>query len=137
MPKEPFTKSTSRAPVSQRAQTVGAVDSQDLGAMVTVVIDDVEVKVPMGTTILEAAQNINIKIPTLCFHDDLCLAGVCRVCVVEVEKERTLQAACSYPIIHSIKVKTYSAKVRRARQNILSLLLKNHYGECYSCEKNG
>ncbi|MBD3246984.1 MAG: 2Fe-2S iron-sulfur cluster binding domain-containing protein [Candidatus Omnitrophica bacterium] len=107
-----------------------------MGGMVTVTIDHMEVKVPMGTTILDAARTVNIKIPTLCHHDDLCLAGVCRVCVVEVEGQRTLQAACSYPLFHATKVKTYSPRVRRARHNILNLLLKNHIGECYSCEKN-
>jgi len=58
------------------------------------------------------------------------------VCMVEVEGERTLQASCSYPIFRSIKIRTYSPKVRRARSNIIQLLLKNHYGECYSCARN-
>lgn len=133
---EPFAKGTSRAPIAQRGQDVKDVDKKALGAMVSVVIDDVEVKVPMGTTILEAAKSVNIKIPTLCEHPDLCLAGVCRVCVVEVEGQRTLQASCSYPVFHPIKVKTYSERVRRARRNIIQLLIKNHYGECYSCARN-
>jgi NADP-reducing hydrogenase subunit HndD len=136
MVKEPFAKSTSRAPVSQRGQDIKEVDPSALGALVTVVIDDIEVKVPMGTTILEAAKQVNIKIPTLCNHADLCLAGVCRICVVEVEGQRTLQASCSYPIFSPIKVKTYSSRVRRARRDILQLLLKEHYGECYSCSRN-
>ena len=63
MGKEPFAKSTSRAPVSQRGQEIKEVDSGALGAMVKVIIDDIEVKVPMGTTILEAAKQVNIKIP--------------------------------------------------------------------------
>ncbi|MBU2546749.1 MAG: [FeFe] hydrogenase, group A, partial [Gammaproteobacteria bacterium] len=67
---------------------------------------------------------------------DLCLAGVCRICVVEVEGQRTLQASCSYPIFEPVRVKTYTARVRRARRNILALLLKNHVGECYSCARN-
>jgi iron-only hydrogenase group A len=133
---KPFAHDTSRAPVSQRGQDVGDIKKGAIGGDVTVRIDDMEVKVPMGTTILEAAKRVNIKIPTLCQHDDLCLAGVCRVCIVEVENERTLQASCSYPIFNPISVKTYSPKVRRARRNIIQLLLKNHYGECYSCAKN-
>jgi len=134
--KKPFGQDTSRAPVSQRPQEVDKVDEKSLGTMVNVEIDDIKFTVPMGTTILEAAKRVNIKIPTLCNHEDLCLAGVCRVCVVEVEKEKTLQASCSYPIFHPVKVKTYSDKVRRARRNILQLLLRNHYGECYSCARN-
>jgi len=136
MVNKPFSENTSRAPISQRLQAVEDTDNKAIGNLVKVIIDDIEIKIPMGTTILEAAKKINIKIPTLCYHDDLCLAGVCRVCLVEVEGQRTLQAACSYPIFHSLKVKTYSPRVRRARHNIINLLLKNHYGECYSCEKN-
>jgi len=132
-----FDPDTSRAPVSQRRQTVAQTDPKNLGAMVTAVIDDVEVKVPFGTTILEAARTVGINIPTLCNHDDLCVAGVCRICVVEVEGQRTLQASCAYPIFDRIKVRTFTPRVRRARANIISLMLRNHYGECYSCAKNG
>ncbi len=134
--KRPFAHDTSRAPISQRRHEVEKAENGTMGANVTVTIDDIKVSVPIGSTILDAAKKVNIKIPTLCQHDDLCLAGVCRVCVVEVEKERTLQASCSYPIFKPIKVKTYSARVRRARRNIIQLLLKNHYGECYSCARN-
>lgn len=137
MDKEPFSKETSRAPISQRSRDIGAIDETAIGGTIKVVIDDIEVTVPVGATILQAAKKVNIRIPTLCHHDDLCLAGVCRVCVVEVEGQRTLQAACSYPIFNSIKVRTYSPRVRRARKNIIHLLLKNHYGECYTCKKNG
>ncbi len=137
MTKEPFTKDTSRAPVSQRKQSVNGVDAGSLGGMVTAVINGIEVKVPMGTTILEAARKVNIQIPTLCQHDDLCIEGVCRVCVVEVEGQRNLQASCAYPIFDTVKVKTHSPRVRRARQNIIHLMLRNHHGECYSCIKNG
>ena len=133
---KPFAKDTSRAPVSQRKQTFDDSIPQDRKAMVKAVIDDKTIEVPRGTTILEAAKLVNIKIPTLCQHDDLCLAGVCRVCIVEVEGQRTLQASCSYPIYSQVNVKTYSPRVRRARRNIIQLLLRNHYGECYSCARN-
>lgn len=136
MPKKPFKQPASRAPISQRSQVVGKVKKNVLGSLVKANIDGVDIKVPMGTTILEAAQKIGVKIPTLCYHKDLCLAGICRICVVEVEGQRTLQAACTYPIIHNLKVKTYSPRIRRARKNIISLLLKNHLGDCYACEDN-
>ena len=136
MASEPFGQDTSRAPVSQRPQQMEEVDAGAIGAMVKVNIDDLEIRVPMGMTILEAAKRANIRIPTLCYHPDLCLAGVCRVCVVEVEGQRTLQTACTYPIFGSTKVMTYSPRVRKARKNILNLLLRNHYGECYSCCRN-
>ena len=99
-------------------------------------IDGSAVTVPLGTTILEAARELQIRIPTLCFHEDLCLAGVCRICVVEIDGQRTLQSACSYPITAPIRVNTHSAKVRRARRHVLDLLLASHYGDCYACSRN-
>ncbi len=125
-----------RAPKSTQPHVVKTQDSDGIGSKVKVTIDGVELRVPYGTTILEAAKMINVHIPTLCYHDDLCIAGVCRVCVVEVEGQRTLQASCAYPITQPIEVKTTSPKVRRARRNIIDLLLSKHYGECYSCVRN-
>ena len=127
-----------RAPRSQQAQKVEAprAPADALGATVGVEIDGKKVKVPFGATILEAARQVGIRIPTLCFHQDLCIAGVCRVCVVEVEGQRTLQAACAYPITQPLKVRTHSPKVRRARRHIIDLLLADHYGECYACSRN-
>ena len=125
----------SRAPVSQRPHTV-APGSAGIGSQVTVKIDGLDLKVPFGTTILEAARMSNIHIPTLCQHDDLCIAGVCRICVVEVEGMRTLQASCAYPVTQPITVSTHTRKVRQARRHILDLMLANHYGECYACWRN-
>ena len=137
MAKKPFSEATSRAPISQRPQKVEDVDTSLLGGEVKVIVDDEQIRVPLGTTILEAAKKVGVRIPTLCHHEDLCLAGVCRVCVVEVEGQRTLQAACSYPLFDTTVIRTSSPRVRRARRNIIQLLLKNHYGECYACKKNG
>ncbi len=103
---------------------------------VTLTIDGISIEVAKGTTILEAARKLNIKIPTLCEHPDLILGGVCRICVVEIKGQKTLQTSCSYPVTEPIEVITYSPKVRRARHNIIQLLLRNHYGECYSCARN-
>ncbi len=128
---KPFSHSTSRAPISQRVQ-----DIEQKGGEVSVNIDEYSIKVPRGITILQAAKQVNIRIPTLCNHEDLCIAGVCRICVVEVEGQRTLQTACSYPITEPIKIQTSSPKVRRARRHILDLMLSEHYGECYSCIRN-
>jgi iron-only hydrogenase group A len=129
---------TSRAPSSQRIQqvVVGSDAAQMIGGQVTINIDGQDVKVPMGTTVLDAARRVGVRIPTLCHHPDLCVAGVCRVCVVEVEGQRALQAACAFPITSSMKVKTHTRKVRQARRHILDLLLSTHYGECYSCKRN-
>lgn len=127
-----------RAPASQRSRTAELIKhAKALGKEITVTVDGNRVTVPLGTTILEAARQLQIRIPTLCFHEDLCLAGVCRICVVEIDGQRTLQSACSYPITSPIGVNTHSAKVRRARRHVLDLLLGSHYGECYACTRNG
>ena len=65
------------------------------------------------------------------------MAGICRICVVEVEGQRNLQAACAYPVTAPIKIKTYSKAVRIARRHVLDLLLSEHCGDCYSCIRNG
>jgi len=128
---------SNRAPLSQRKFRMPEIeDDKAHGARVKVTIDEQEVEVPFGSTILEAATRANIVIPTLCYHEDLCVAGVCRICVVEIEGQRTLQAACAYPVTSPMKVFTYSAKVRKARRHNLDLMLKHHYGECYSCVRN-
>jgi iron-only hydrogenase group A len=130
---------TSRAPVSQKPEKrmpSGSDAVGHIGGLVSVTIDGKDHKVPLGTTILDAARQLGIRIPTLCHHPDLCVAGVCRVCVVEVENQRTLQASCAFPITAPIKVRTHTAKVRQARRHVIDLLLSTHYGECYSCTRN-
>ena len=126
-----------RAPVSQQPHVVAKPDHPEhIGGSVSIQINEKKVTVPLGTTILEACRENQIHIPTLCHHDDLCMAGVCRMCVVEVEGMRTLQAACAYPITEQIKIKTSTPMVRKARRHILDLQLSEHYGECYSCVRN-
>lgn len=130
-------KKTLRAPVSQKAHIVEKPeDITTIGGTIAIEINEKKVTVPLGTTILEACQQNNIHIPTLCHHPDLCVAGVCRLCVVEVEGMRTLQASCAYPITARMKIKTSTPMVRKARKHILDLLLSEHYGECYSCVRN-
>jgi NADH-quinone oxidoreductase subunit G/[NiFe] hydrogenase diaphorase moiety small subunit len=130
-------KTLSRAPVSQKPLTVAKSEPSDLGGLVEVEINGKPYKVQMGKTILEACRENNIHIPTLCYHEDLCLAGVCRICVVEIEGMRTLASSCTYPITNKLKILTTSERVRKARRHILDLILSEHYGECYSCHRNG
>ncbi|MDP2364178.1 MAG: 2Fe-2S iron-sulfur cluster-binding protein, partial [Ignavibacteria bacterium] len=129
-------KSDNRAPVSQKPLMVAIAKPGDIGAEVEIEINGTAFKVPLGTTVLEACKMNKIHIPTLCYHEDLCLAGVCRVCAVEVEGMRTLQASCTYPITNKMSIKTTSEKVRKARRHIIDLLLSEHCGECYSCHRN-
>lgn len=123
-----------RAPQSQKPQTIPVDGVQRPPVAVT--IDGKEISVPWGTTILEAAKQLGIRIPTLCAHQDLCIAGICRICVVEIEGMRTLQASCAYPITSPLKISTHTRKVRQARRHIIDLMLSRHYGECYTCFRN-
>lgn len=131
-------KIDNRAPISQKPHTVNNEnhDPNAIGADIEVEINGSAYKIPLGTTILEACKMNGVHVPTLCHHPDLCLAGVCRICAVEVEGMRTLQASCTFPITNRLKIKTTSEKVRKARRHILDLLLSEHYGECYSCHRN-
>ncbi len=99
-------------------------------------IDGVDVQVEEGKTILHAARAINVDIPTLCYHEDLCVAGNCRVCVVEVTGARTLVASCAMPAAEGMDVHTNSLKVRAARKNVVELLLSEHNADCTMCYKN-
>jgi iron-only hydrogenase group A len=127
----------SRAPRSQQVQKMSVPAAPDaIGATVSVEIDGNKVSVPFGATILEAARKAGVRIPTLCHHPDLCVAGVCRVCVVEVEGMRTLQAACAYPLSQPLKIRTHTRRVRQARRHVIDLLLSNHCGDCYACARN-
>lgn len=102
-------------------------------------IDNQEVTVPKGTTILEAAKGLGVEIPTLCHLKELAPDGSCRMCVVEVEGGRRggLTTACTAHCQEDMVVATHSEKVADSRRFILDLLLSNHKLECFSCGKNG
>lgn len=106
---------------------------------VTLSIDNQEVTVPKGTTILEAAKALGVEIPTLCHLKELAPDGSCRMCVVEVEGGRRggLTTACTAHCQEDMVVSTHSEKVADSRRFILDLLLSNHKLECFSCGKNG
>ena len=103
--------------------------------MINLTIDGVQVSVPAGSTVLEAARKANIHIPTLCYLKDVNQIGACRVCVVDVGA-RALQAACVYPVAEGMVVKTNTPVVRRARRTVVELLLSIHDRKCLSCSRN-
>jgi len=90
--------------------------------MLTIYINDLELEVEEGSTILEASEKIGIKIPTICFHDRLTPPGLCRQCVVEVEGARVLMPSCITKVREGMKIKTDSERVVRARRTILEML---------------
>lgn len=90
-----------------------------------------------GQTILEAALDHNIKIPTLCYDKHLSVVGACRICLVEVEGSNKLLPSCSTQIKEGMKIWTESSKVRKVRKMIVELLLSDHPADCMTCEANG
>jgi iron-only hydrogenase group A len=104
--------------------------------MINLLINDQKVTVEEGTTVLAAAKKLKINIPTLCNHDDLCVAGNCRVCIVEQKGARTLIASCATPATEGMDIKTNTLKVRNARKHIVELLLSEHRSDCTKCYKN-
>ena len=104
--------------------------------MVNLKINNVPVSVEPGTTILEAARSVGIKIPTLCFLKDINAIGACRICVVEVKGARNLVASCVYPVNEGMEVFTNSERVLKARKTTLELILSNHRKDCLSCDRN-
>lgn len=102
---------------------------------ITLTIDNVQVVVPKGTTVLEAARQAHVRIPTLCFLKDLNEIGACRMCVVDAGG-RTLQPACVLEAGDGMVVRTNTPQVREARKVILELILSNHDKKCLSCVRS-
>ena len=99
-------------------------------------IDGIDVEVEKGKSILDAAKTVNVKIPTLCHHEDLHVAGNCRVCVVEIEGMRNLQASCAMPAENGMVVRTNTPNVRRARKDLVALLVSEHKTQCTTCYRS-
>jgi len=106
-------------------------------AEVSLTIDGNKVTVAAGTTIMEAAEQLGIRIPRLCYHPDLSLAGSCRVCIVDVKEMGYYMAACSSQVWEGMEVETNSPEIRQARRDIVELLVDNHPMDCQTCERDG
>ena len=104
--------------------------------MVNIIIDNKPAAVTDGTTILEAAKSIGVRIPTLCYMKDLCDVGACRVCLVEIEGDDRLSAACNTAAADGMVIYTNSRRVREARHVNVELALSAHSGDCTSCIRN-
>ena len=103
---------------------------------VCVTIDGISLYVPENYTILQAAKEVNINIPTLCFLKDINEIGCCRMCLVEVKGAKSLQAACVYPVSDGMEVLTHTPKVMEARKVNLELILSNHNSRCQTCSRS-
>lgn len=104
---------------------------------ISLTIDDNRISVPEGTTIMEAAETLGIRIPRLCYHPDLSLMGSCRVCIVDVKGMGFYMASCSSAVWEGMEVQTNSPEIRQARRDIVELLVDNHPMDCQTCERDG
>ena len=105
--------------------------------MVNIKINGMPLSVPAGSTILEAARQHGIEIPTLCYLRDINEIGACRICVVEVVGMRNLVAACVYPVAEGMEILTNSKRVFASRKTNLELILSTHNRSCLSCVRSG
>jgi len=103
---------------------------------VNLTIDGIPVTVPEGTTILEAAKKVNVIIPTLCDHPDLCKRALCRVCVVECDGRAKLLAACANDVWEGVNIVTNNLRILNTRKTIVELILVNHPHECTFCVRS-
>ena len=104
-------------------------------ATVSVVIDNVPYTVGRGRTILQAAQENGIYIPTLCAHEELTPHGGCRMCIVEAEGVRNFPTACTTPVAEGMVIRTNTAQLQATRLDILQLLLSEHTSSCLVCDE--
>ena len=105
--------------------------------MITININGNEIKLEKPVTVLEAARSAGIKIPTLCYHEQLEKYGGCRLCLVEVEKIPRLQTACTLMVTDGMVVRTETPQIADVRRGILEFLLINHPLDCPYCDKAG
>ncbi|RCW49257.1 MULTISPECIES: NADH-dependent [FeFe] hydrogenase, group A6 [unclassified Halanaerobium] len=103
---------------------------------INLTIDGQTIEAKSDQSILEAAREIGIDIPYLCYHPDLSLHGACRVCVVEDLESGRLLASCATPVGDGMKISTRSMKARKARRKNVELLLANHPNDCLGCDRN-
>lgn len=104
---------------------------------VKLTINNQSIEVSEGQTILTAARQYGIIIPTLCYHRDLTLTGNCRICVIDVQGQRFLQAACVTPVSEGMSVNTENQRVVQSRRTTLEMMLANHPQDCLVCDASG
>ena len=105
--------------------------------LVKLTVEGIEVEVPAGTSVLEAAKLAGVLIPHYCYHPALPIAGVCRMCLVEIEKQPKLVASCAVPVAAGMVVHVGSPQAEAARQSVLEFLLINHPLDCPICDQAG
>src|SRR5688572_32703748 len=105
--------------------------------MVNLTIEGRQVSVPAGTSILEAAKTVGVLIPHYCYHPGLPVAGVCRMCLVDVEKAPKLAPACATAVAEGQNISVQTERALEARKGVLEMLLINHPLDCPICDQSG
>jgi NADH-quinone oxidoreductase subunit G len=105
--------------------------------LINLKIDDRDVQVPAGTTVIEATRQMGIEVPSFCYYPGLTLVAACRMCLVEVEKMPKLQTGCTTVVSEGMVVRTNTQQVHNARKYMLEFLLTNHPLDCPVCDKGG
>jgi NADH dehydrogenase (ubiquinone) Fe-S protein 1 len=104
---------------------------------INLTINGQPIRVPENTTVIQACENAGIEVPRFCFHHRLQVAGNCRMCLVEVAKSPKPQASCALPVMEGMSVMTDTPMVKKAREAVLEMLLKNHPLDCPICDQGG
>lgn len=105
--------------------------------MIRAKINNIDVEVPEGTSILDAAAKVQVKIPTLCKHKDLLPTAACGLCIVRVKNMPKLPRACATPIENGMEIITHDSEIVEVRRSVLELILSNHPNSCQTCGRNG
>ncbi|MFQ3546706.1 MAG: NADH-dependent [FeFe] hydrogenase, group A6 [Termitinemataceae bacterium] len=105
--------------------------------MVNLTINGMPVQVEAGTSILDAAKKVNIKIPTLCYNPDLPPWAACGICIVRMEGSPKMVRACTTPVAEGMKVVTHDPEIIQVRRTVVELILSNHPNDCLQCPRNG
>lgn len=107
----------------------------DPGQAVELTVDGLTLRVPPGTTLMQAAALVGVDVPRFCYHERLKIAGNCRMCLVQVNGGPKLVASCAAPAAPGMRVETASAPVRKAREGVMEFLLANHPLDCPVCDQ--
>ena len=105
--------------------------------MLKLKVNDIEVEVEEGLTVLQACEKVGVEIPRFCYHEKLSIAGNCRMCLVEMEKSAKPVASCAMPAAEGMNIKTNTAFVEKSRKGVMEFLLANHPLDCPVCDQGG
>ena len=105
--------------------------------MINLKVNDLDIEVEEGLTVLQACEKAGVEIPRFCYHEKLSIAGNCRMCLVEIEKSPKPVASCAMPVSEGMNIKTNTEKVEKARKGVMEFLLANHPLDCPVCDQGG